>query len=50
MRLTAYDVGAAMIATQAVPDGSRPPYQAARVWVKRNGQWQMAISVLTDIK
>jgi hypothetical protein len=50
MRLAVYDDGAAMIATHAVPDNSRPPYQAARVWVKRNGQWQMAISVQTDIK
>lgn len=50
MSLTAYDNGAAMIATQVMPDGSRPPYRAARVWVKRNGQWQMAISVQTDIK
>jgi ketosteroid isomerase-like protein len=50
MRLTAYDVGAAMIATHALPDGSRPPYRAARVWVRRNGQWQMAISVQTDIR
>jgi len=50
MRLSVYDDGAAMIATHAVPDNSRPPYQAARVWVKRNGQWQMAISVQTDVK
>jgi Domain of unknown function (DUF4440) len=50
MRLSVYDDGAAMIATHALADNSRPPYQAARVWVKRNGQWQMAISVQTDIK
>jgi hypothetical protein len=50
MRLSVYDDSAAMIATQAMPDNSRPPYQAARVWVKRNGQWLMAISVQTDIK
>jgi hypothetical protein len=50
MRLSVYDDGAAMIATHALPDNSRPPYQAARVWIKRNGQWQMAISVQTDIK
>jgi hypothetical protein len=50
MRLSVYDDGAAMIATHAVPGNTRPPYQAARVWVKRNGQWQMAISVQTDIK
>src|ERR1700728_393039 len=50
MRLAVYDDGAAMIATHVMADNSRPPYQAARVWVKRNGQWQMAISVQTDIK
>ena len=50
MRLAVYDDGAAMIATHRMPDNSRPPYQAARVWVKRNGQWLMAISVQTDIK
>ena len=50
MRLSVYDDGAAMIATHALPDNSRPPYQAARVWIKRNGQWLMAISVQTDIK
>lgn len=50
MRLSVYDDGAAMIATHALPDNSRPPYQAARIWVKRNGQWQMAVSVQTDIK
>jgi hypothetical protein len=50
MRLIVYDDGAAMMVTHAVPDNSRPPYRAARVWVKRNGQWQMAISVQTDIK
>ena len=50
MRLSVYDDGAAMIASHAVPNGSRPPYRAARVWVKRNGQWQMTISVQTDIK
>jgi hypothetical protein len=50
MRLTVYDFGAAMIATHVMADHSRPPYRAARIWVKRNGQWQMAISVQTDVK
>jgi hypothetical protein len=50
MRLSVYDDGAAMIASHVMPDNSRPPYRAARVWVKRNGQWQMAISVQTDVK
>lgn len=50
MRLAVYGDGAAMIASHIMPDNSRPPYRAARVWVCRNGQWQLAISVQTDIK
>ena len=50
VRLSVYGDAAAMITTQMVPDNSRPPYRAARVWVRRNGQWLMAISVQTDIQ
>jgi hypothetical protein len=50
VRLVVYGDAAAMIATEIVPDNSRPPYRAARVWVRRNGQWLMAISVQTDIQ
>ena len=50
MRLAVYGDGAAMTALQTMPDNLRPPYRAARVWVRRNGQWQMAISVHTDVK
>ena len=50
VRLSVYGDAAAMIATQMVPDNSRPPYRAARVWVRRNGQWLMTISVQTDIQ
>ncbi len=50
MRLAVYGDGAAMTALQTLPDNSRPPYRAARIWVRRNGQWQMAISVHTDVK
>ncbi len=50
MRLSVYGDGAAMIASHVMPDHSSPPYRAVRVWVKRNGQWQMAISAHTDIK
>jgi hypothetical protein len=50
LRLAVYDDGAAMIASHVSPDDSRPPYRATRVWVRRNGQWQMAISVQTDVK
>lgn len=50
MRLSAYGDGAAMIANQVATEDERPLYRAARVWVRRNGQWQMAISVQTDIE
>jgi ketosteroid isomerase-like protein len=50
MRLSVYGDGAAMIANYASPDKSRPPYRAASVWAKRNGQWQLVIEVETDLK
>jgi hypothetical protein len=50
VQLEVYGDAAAMISTQMVPDNSRPPYRAARVWVKRNGQWLMTVSVQTDIQ
>jgi hypothetical protein len=50
VRLSVYGDAAAMIATQMVPDNSCPPYRAARIWVRRNGQWLMTISVQTDIQ
>ena len=50
VRFSVYGDAAAMITTQMVPDNSRPPYRAARVWVRRNGQWLMTISVQTDIQ
>jgi hypothetical protein len=50
MRLAVYGDGAAMIASHISPDNSRPPYRAASVWAKRNGQWQLVIDVETDVK
>jgi Domain of unknown function (DUF4440) len=50
VRLSVYGDAAAMVSTQMVPDNSRPPYRAARIWVKRNGQWLMTMSVQTDIR
>jgi uncharacterized protein DUF4440 len=50
VRLSVYGDAAAMITTQMVPDNSRPPYRAARVWIRRNGQWLLAVSVQTDIQ
>jgi hypothetical protein len=49
MRLWAYGDGAAMISANGAPDDAEPLLRIARVWVKRNGQWQMAISVQTDV-
>ncbi len=49
-QLSVYSDAAAMITTQTVPDNSRPPYRAARIWVRRNGQWLMAVSMQTDIE
>jgi hypothetical protein len=48
MRLAVYGDGAVMTATD-VEEG-RPPYRAARVFLKRDGQWLMAISVHTDVR
>jgi Domain of unknown function (DUF4440) len=50
MRLAVYGDAAAMLTDHVSPDKSRPPYRSARVWVKRDGQWLMAISVQTDVK
>jgi hypothetical protein len=50
MRLWVYGDGAAMLSVNGVPGDSEPLLRIARVWVKRNGQWQMAISVQTDVK
>ncbi len=50
MRLAVYGDGAAMITIDIASDNSHPPYRAARVWVKRNGQWLMAISAHTEVK
>lgn len=50
MRLWVYGDGAAMISADGVPDEVTPLLRAARIWVRRNGQWQMAISVLTNVK
>ena len=49
MRLAVYGDAAAMTADQVMPDNSRR-YRAARLWVKRNGQWQLATAVQTDVK
>jgi Domain of unknown function (DUF4440) len=48
MRLAVYGDGAVMTATGV--DDARPPYRAARVFLKRDGRWLMAISARTDVK
>jgi hypothetical protein len=50
MRLWVFGDGAAMISSDGVGDDSEPLLRVARVWVKRNGQWQMALSAQTVIK
>jgi hypothetical protein len=50
MRLWVYGDGAAMVSANGVPDDTEPLLRIARVWVKRNGQWKMAVSVQTDVK
>jgi hypothetical protein len=37
-------------ADHAMPGNRRPPYRATRLWVKRDGHWQMAISQQTTIQ
>lgn len=50
MRLWVFGDGAAMISTNVVPDDSEPVLRIVRVWVRRGGQWQLAISAQTVIK
>jgi hypothetical protein len=49
MRLWARGDAAVMQARHEMSGGRRPPYRAARVWVKRDGRWQMAMSQQTTI-
>jgi hypothetical protein len=41
---------AVMRADHAMPGNRRPPYRATRLWVKRDGHWQMAVSQQTTIQ
>jgi Domain of unknown function (DUF4440) len=50
MQLSVYGDGAAMVASQVIADRSDPPYYAVRVWARRGGQWQMAVSAHTHVK
>jgi ketosteroid isomerase-like protein len=41
---------AVMRADHVMPGNRRPPYRATRLWVKRDGRWQMAASQQTTIR
>jgi ketosteroid isomerase-like protein len=47
MKLWVLGDAAVMRADHVMPDNRRPPYRATRVWVKRDGRWQMAASQQT---
>jgi hypothetical protein len=49
MKLWVLGDAVVMRADHVMPGGRRPPYRATRVWVKRDGRWQMAISQQTTI-
>jgi ketosteroid isomerase-like protein len=49
MKLWVLGDAAIMRADHVMPGARRPPYRATRVWVKRDGRWQMAISQQTTI-
>ena len=47
MRLWVFGDAAIMRADHRMPGNRRPPYRATRIWVKRDGRWQMAVSQQT---
>lgn len=47
MKLWIVGDAAVMRADHVMPGNRRPPYRATRVWVKRDGRWQMAMSQQT---
>lgn len=47
MNLWVFGDAAVMRADHRMPGDRRPPYRATRVWVKRDGRWQMATSQQT---
>ena len=50
MRLAVYGDGAVMTTSEATPADSRRSYRATRIFVRRNGQWLIAISAHTDVE
>jgi ketosteroid isomerase-like protein len=49
MKLWIFGDAAVMCADHVMPGRRRPPYRATRIWVKRDGRWQMALSQQTTI-
>jgi ketosteroid isomerase-like protein len=49
MKLWVYGDAVVMRADHVMPGNRRPPYRATRLWVKRDGRWQMAVSQQTTI-
>jgi ketosteroid isomerase-like protein len=47
MKLWVHGQAAVMRADHVMPGKRRPPYRATRIWVKRDGRWQMAMSQQT---
>lgn len=47
MQLWVLGDAAIMRADHVMPGNRRPPYRATRLWVKRDGRWQMALSQQT---
>jgi hypothetical protein len=50
MQLWVFGDAAVMTASHAWPDDRLPPYRATRVWVRRDGRWQMALSQQSNIE
>lgn len=48
MWIRVFGDAAVMRADHVMPGNRRPPYRATRVWVKRDGVWQMAVSQQTN--
>jgi hypothetical protein len=49
MKLWVLGDTAVMRADHVMPGDRRPPYRTTRIWVKRDGRWQMAVSQQTTI-
>ena len=50
LQMWVFGDAAVMVTRHTAALGARAPYRVTRVWVKRNGMWQMAISQQTGIR